>query len=624
MDEVFDVPEHLRIPDSPPTSLRKILQIPQMVKEAVKTRLMTPKKAFMKYDNRSPQRYDEIFGEPGYDNYPNRIAKFLGKKYNPLSEGKMPKMKMPKMKMPKMKIPGMKMPSILSEQFQKFPLLRKDFSFASFAEPRKLTYHEEYLLAYSRAQSEFLRQAFEGLGDARLKSAVENLPRGAQEFALGMSRRRLQRILDDRFAIRAFETDMGSGSTIWDIDMYRVTKDRDYADVLQKNTGKYHEAIKKTGSFQFTTQQGSPILDIKGLYADEAARTDIVKVLSFVYNEIMKPRGIKQVTNSSYSKYSYTMSRKFSDLMQFIDPGVVVHTPGIDQWAMSKNNIGFSNTYYGRTVPGTIDDFASDSAIPMTDSIKLNIGIMVEKMLKAQKIAKEKGFVFKSAQQLETEARIITMKSQVESFREMQEQMTSNMYGAFLNNPTRFWDASSGSPYRFGFSTFQEIFDAYYPGLVGMDRVSQSQALDAFYRTNFDPQAYLDSLPNMIPLDIVTDRFYGGIVPRFESQGVPTMLHGGEYVVNAKAVKNIGFAALEAMNNMRYSTPKSPNYSGTVNQPTSSNSNVHIYVDNFIGERAWFESMMKDYNVKVAPQNQKSAGLNNTTISTYSGINRGL
>jgi hypothetical protein len=118
--------------------------------------------------------------------------------------------------------------------------------------------------------------------------------------------------------------------------------------------------------------------------------------------------------------------------------------------------------------------------------------------------------------------------------------------------------------------------------------------------------------------------FNGGIVPKFESQGVPAMLHGGEYVVNAKAVKNIGFAALEAMNNMRYNTPKSPSYSATTNQPTNSNSNVNIYVDNFIGERAWFESMMKDYNVKVAPQNQKSAGLNNTTISTYSGINRGL
>jgi hypothetical protein len=321
------------------------------------------------------------------------------------------------------------------------------------------------------------------------------------------------------------------------------------------------------------------------------------------------------------------MSRKFSDLMQFIDPDVVVNTPGVDAWAATKNNINFGSStgYAPFTVPGTLDDFVSGSAIPMTDSIKLNIGIMVEKMLKAQKIAKEQGFVFKSAQQLEAEANIINMKSTMERLREMQEQMTRNMYDTFLNNPTRFWDASSGNPSIFGFSTFQQVFDAYYPSISGLDRVSISQALNAINsRTNLDPQAYLDSLPNMIPLDIVAGRFYGGVVPGFESQGVPTMLHGGEYVVNAKAVKNIGFAALEAMNNMRYSTPKSPSYSATTNQPTNSNSNINIYVDNFIGERAWFESMMKDYNVKVAPQNQKSAGLNNTTISTYSGINRGL
>jgi hypothetical protein len=131
-------------------------------------------------------------------------------------------------------------------------------------------------------------------------------------------------------------------------------------------------------------------------------------------------------------------------------------------------------------------------------------------------------------------------------------------------------------------------------------------------------------MPDFFNGGLMPSLINGGVVPGFESQGIPAMLHGGEYVVNAKAVKNIGFAALEAMNNMRYSTPKSPSYSATTNQPTNSNSNVNIYVDNFIGERAWFESMMKDYNVKVAPQNQKSAGLNNTTISTYSGINRGL
>jgi hypothetical protein len=119
-------------------------------------------------------------------------------------------------------------------------------------------------------------------------------------------------------------------------------------------------------------------------------------------------------------------------------------------------------------------------------------------------------------------------------------------------------------------------------------------------------------------------RANGGIIPGFGSQGVPALLHGGEYVVNASAVKNIGIAALQAMNNMRFNTPKAPSYSGPVNGQSTSTSTTHIYVENFIGEKQWFESMMKDYNVTIAPQNQKAAGLNNTTISTYSGINRGL
>ena len=116
----------------------------------------------------------------------------------------------------------------------------------------------------------------------------------------------------------------------------------------------------------------------------------------------------------------------------------------------------------------------------------------------------------------------------------------------------------------------------------------------------------------------------GGAVPGFGSQGMPALLHGGEYVVNSSAVKNIGFAALQAMNDMRFNTPKAPAYSGPVQPQQNSTSSVNIYVDNFIGEKQWFESMMKDYNINVGPQNQKNAGLQNRTISTYNGLNRGL
>jgi hypothetical protein len=63
----------------------------------------------------------------------------------------------------------------------------------------------------------------------------------------------------------------------------------------------------------------------------------------------------------------------------------------------------------------------------------------------------------------------------------------------------------------------------------------------------------------------------------------------------------------------------------TMTQPSgSSTQNVNIYVDNFIGEPEWFNSMMKGYNTKVLPRNQKSAGLESRVINTYNGLNRGL
>jgi len=44
---------------------------------------------------------------------------------------------------------------------------------------------------------------------------------------------------------------------------------------------------------------------------------------------------------------------------------------------------------------------------------------------------------------------------------------------------------------------------------------------------------------------------------------------------------------------------------------------TNIYVDNFIGEPAWFESMMKEYGVKVAPKNQQAYGTINRKVTSY-------
>ena len=64
----------------------------------------------------------------------------------------------------------------------------------------------------------------------------------------------------------------------------------------------------------------------------------------------------------------------------------------------------------------------------------------------------------------------------------------------------------------------------------------------------------------------------GGFVPAPESQGVPALLHGGEYVLNAKAVKRIGVFALEKINNNMMPKFKKGGYvpgTGSVNNTQS-------------------------------------------------------
>jgi phage-related protein/uncharacterized membrane protein YgcG len=139
--------------------------------------------------------------------------------------------------------------------------------------------------------------------------------------------------------------------------------------------------------------------------------------------------------------------------------------------------------------------------------------------------------------------------------------------------------------------------------------------------------------------------FKGGAMPYAEGgptmgpiqQGIPAILHGGEYVLRKKAVDKYGLDMLSKMNNGIY-MPETPKFKipmasyaklATAQTPSQnisseSNHNYNIYVDNFIGETEWFNSMMKDYNMKVVPANQKQAGLESRIIKTYNGINRGM
>jgi hypothetical protein len=121
----------------------------------------------------------------------------------------------------------------------------------------------------------------------------------------------------------------------------------------------------------------------------------------------------------------------------------------------------------------------------------------------------------------------------------------------------------------------------------------------------------------------------GGFVPGSPSTPVPATLHGGEYVLNAEAVRRIGMPVLAQLNKAKFSVPEIPSMRipspslQAMSGASSSTQNVNIYVDTFVGEPEWFKSMMKEYNTKILPRNQKAAGLENRVISTYNGLNRG-
>jgi hypothetical protein len=102
---------------------------------------------------------------------------------------------------------------------------------------------------------------------------------------------------------------------------------------------------------------------------------------------------------------------------------------------------------------------------------------------------------------------------------------------------------------------------------------------------------------------------YGRYIGGFQSAMVPVQAHGGEYIMSARAVQNIGLSKLESMNHTR-------NYQG------GGGGGTNIFVENFIGEPEWFESMMSDYNVSVAPKNERSRGLESRKISSMADNNR--
>jgi tetratricopeptide (TPR) repeat protein len=140
----------------------------------------------------------------------------------------------------------------------------------------------------------------------------------------------------------------------------------------------------------------------------------------------------------------------------------------------------------------------------------------------------------------------------------------------------------------------------------------------------------LKLLPDLPDVDMTINKLKGlpgfktgGYVPGSPSMAIPALLHGGEYVVNADAVRNMGVRTMQSINQSKFRTPSSaPSYMG--GGQTTNVSTVNINVDTFVGEEEWFKSMMKSYNVNVLPKQQKAAGMETRTFTSYNGINQGL
>lgn len=112
----------------------------------------------------------------------------------------------------------------------------------------------------------------------------------------------------------------------------------------------------------------------------------------------------------------------------------------------------------------------------------------------------------------------------------------------------------------------------------------------------------------------------GGYVPSSPSMSFSAALQGGEYAINASAVKNMGVRTMQSINQSRFRAPSgAPSYSG--GGGSTSVSTVNINVDTFVGEEEWFKSMMKSYNVNVLPKMNKAAGNESRTFTSYNGIN---
>jgi hypothetical protein len=69
---------------------------------------------------------------------------------------------------------------------------------------------------------------------------------------------------------------------------------------------------------------------------------------------------------------------------------------------------------------------------------------------------------------------------------------------------------------------------------------------------------------------------------------------------------------------MRFNNPK-PSYGGGTSTVMNKTETTNIYVENFIGEDEWFNSMVQQYDMKVRPMKDKQYNMENRFYTTYKG-----
>jgi TP901 family phage tail tape measure protein len=80
------------------------------------------------------------------------------------------------------------------------------------------------------------------------------------------------------------------------------------------------------------------------------------------------------------------------------------------------------------------------------------------------------------------------------------------------------------------------------------------------------------------------------------------------------------YNAPKAIGNMKFYGPEE-RMAAHQGAGQSGGDNVNIYVDTFIGQREWFDKMLKDYNIMVSPHKQRARGSINRSISSYTDNN---